>query len=90
MAGCNLHHQILGQTQVYAGLSDSVTQKANIAKSECRNSILRCIILCQSNIDATESHMDMFRAMKREAEFDLEAADEEIQWVKEVMDIGGR
>ena len=34
--------------------------------------------------------MDMFRAMKREAEFDLEAADEEIQWVKEVMDIGGR
>lgn len=59
--------------------SDSVIQKGYIAKSEFRNSILRHVMLCQSNIDATASCMDMFRTMKHEAEFDLETADEAIQ-----------
>ena len=79
-----------GKRKFLRGLShfsDSVIQKAYMAKMESRNSIVRRIMLCQANIDATASRMDLFNAMKQEAQSDLEGADEEIQWVKEVMGI---
>ena len=67
--------------------SNSVVQKAYVAKMEFRNSILRHIMLCQANINATASRMDLFHAMEQEAQDHLESADEEIKWVKEVMGV---
>ena len=58
-----------------------------MAKMESRNSIVCHIMLYQANIDATASCMDLFNAMKQEAQSDLEGADEKIQWVKEIMGI---
>ncbi|KAN0088843.1 hypothetical protein V8E55_005900 [Tylopilus felleus] len=69
--------------------SDSVVQKAYVAKMEFRNSILHRIMLCQANINATASRMDLFHAMEQEAQDHLKSADEEIKWVKEVMGVRG-